>query len=756
MYNWKLAYCENNQCKNLDVRLSEDVKKYGLSVIDAEVPGNFEFDMMRAGLIPDLYYSDNTLIAQRLENLHLWYFTELDVTETDCFLRFEGVDTVCDIYVNGEYVASHDNMFTAFDVAPEFKIGKNELLVHIKPAALEARRKELPPSATGMRYNFPSLSLRKAAHSFGWDIMPRIVSGGIYKPVTLLKKRKNYIRSLYATTEVLGGGDGTVLGFHYSLDVEGDFITEYSVRVRGSCRGQSFENSTVAWHTDGFIRVHLFDPHLWWPKNMGEQNLYDTVFELYKNGELCDSYKLRIGVRKIELVTEEMNADGEGGEFCFYVNGKKFFALGTNWVPLDAFHSQDLKRLPRALELLDDIGCNMVRCWGGNVYESDEFYDFCDEKGILVWQDFAMGCATYPNDPQTAKQIEDEAVCEIKRLRNHPSLALWAGDNECDIATMGWDFIYRDPTLNILTRDVLKRAVSTWDYTRAYLPSSPYVSEKSFKEKLPLPEDHIWGPRDWFKSSFYRNATCHFASETGYHGFPSVKSLREFLKEPERIFDENGRPTEEYTVHAASPETGSASPYSYRIRLSHDQVVTLFGKAENKLEDFVLQSQISQAEAMKYFIERFRIGKWRRTGIIWWNLIDGWPQISDAVVDYYYGKKLAYDFIKRSQNPVCLMIDEFDGAAYSLYAANETPNDTEVSYRVIDAETEKTLVSGMVTAPAFSTVKVDEIVTFENERRFLLIEWDIDGKVNRNHYVTNIKGIDYRWYVDLLDKCNFR
>ncbi len=752
MFVWKLSYCENQSCQHLTVRSRADIERLGFPVIDAEVPGNFELDLMRAGLLPDLYYSENTLLAQRLENLHLWYFTEVTVTEPDSVLRFEGVDTVADIYVNGEKVASHDNMFTGFDVAPAFRTGKNELMVHIKPAALEARRRLLPPASTSMRYTFPTLALRKAAHTFGWDIMPRIVSGGIFKPVRLIRKKPDCIRQVYATTVSIGGGRAAI-NFHVSVEAAGDFITDYTVRIRGVCRDRSFERQDTLWHTDSLIRVEAESPYLWWPKPMGEPDLYDTVIELYRGDELCDSCHLQVGIRQIRLAIEEMEPNGEGGEFCFFVNEKRFFALGTNWVPLDAFHSRDEKRLGKALELLEDIGCNMVRCWGGNVYESDAFYDFCDRKGILVWQDFAMGCGCYPNDVQTAKQIEEEAVYQIQRLRNHASLALWAGDNECDIAARGWNSVRLDPCKNLLTREVLSRAVAAWDYGRAYLPSSPYISEKTYRQHLPLPEDHLWGPRDYFKGDFYRNATCHFASETGYHGFPSVASLRTFLKEPETLFEEDGTPTKEYLVHAASMELSENAPFAYRIRLAYNQVKVLFGQAEPALTDFVKQSQISQAEAKKYFIERFRIGKWRRTGIIWWNLLDGWPQISDAIVDYYYRKKLAYSYIRRVQAPVCLMMDEYREGGYTLCAANDYPREVTVSYRITDAETQETLLTGSAVLPADRTVRLETLPLAEEDRRFLLIEWERDGKTERNHYVTNIKGCDYFWYDGLLSKC---
>ena len=186
---------------------------------------------------------------------------------------------------------------------------------------------------------------------------------------------------------------------------------------------------------------------------------------------------------------------------------------------------------------------------------------------------------------------------------------LWAGDNEGNQVYYDGIGLRRDPNRNRLTRETLRRAVELHDYSRPYLPSSPFFSEAVFRREAELPEMHLWGPRDYFKGDFYKNTFCHFASETGYHGFPSVPSLKRFLAQPEKIFEENGAPTQEYLAHAASMEPSPDAPYAFRIRLAYNQVITLFGSAESELADFVRQSQISQAEAKKYFIEKFRIAK---------------------------------------------------------------------------------------------------------------------------------------------------
>ena len=237
-----------------------------------------------------------------------------------------------------------------------------------------------------------------------------------------------------------------------------------------------------------------------------------------------------------------------------------------------------------------------------------------------------------------------------------------------------------------------------------------------------------------------------------------MESLKKFLEQPEVIFKEPGVPTDEYLVHAASMETDLDAPYAYRIMLAHKQVLTLFGQAKENLADYVRQSQISQAEAKKYFIEKFRIGKWKRTGIIWWNLIDGWPQISDAIVDYYYAKKLAYHYIKRIQKPVCLMFDEPVDNRIALYGVNDLPLDRQVSYTVkkmLPKNPEGELVmTGTVVLTADSSMEIGKLSIEEGEKNFYLIEWKMDGENYKNHYFTNIIDIDFDDYLDVLKNCS--
>ena len=743
--NWFVAYEKHHICKDKEYTTIEQLKQSGMSIISATVPGELQLDLMREGVLPDLYFSENTLLAQQTENLHAWYFARFDANENQ-YLKFYGIDTVADIYVNGVFIRSVSNMFLEYDIDAPLKEKDNEVIVHIKPICLEARKDRIPAICKTLPYNYPTLYGRKAAHSFGWDIMPRIVTSGIWRPVALLTKKDDAVLDAYASS-YLSGDTMEVLVF-VSTELSGDIAQDYQIRVKGVCGDSVFEKTEIMFQQEFHVEFFLKEYKLWWPKHKGEQNLYDMTVELIKDGTVLDTKEFRFGIRTVELIRTD--TAGDDGEFVFKINGVKTFMNGTNWVPLSPYHSQDAERLPKALELLEESGSNIVRCWGGNVYASEEFYDYCDEHGILVWQDFAMGCGCYPFDEKFSRIMLEEAEHIIKRLRNHPSLILWAGDNECDEAMAEWGGIHQNPEQNTITREILPKAVLLHDFRRPFLPSSPYITSRVYEKNLPKSEEHLWGPRDYFKGEFYSTSDCHFASETGYHGCNSPASLHKFLKKTWPLFEKDGSPTKEHMVHASAMEPIEGKPYTYRIKLMYDQVLTLFDTVPDNLEDFCRMSQISQAEAKKYFIERFRIRKWRKTGIIWWNLLDGCPQTSDAVVDFYYDKKLAFHYIKRSQEPVCMMFDEPDGENISVYVSNDFLEDKEVSYRVENI-TDGVLVSeGTVLAKANETVLAGT-VSYMGKKLFL-VTYTVDGKEYKNHYYTELLHISFADYMRDIQK----
>lgn len=754
--NWKLTIVENATvlATGFDPKTPEEAEQSPHLTIPASVPGNFELDLFRAGIMEDPFFGENPIKCQALENRHLWYSVTFDCPnggDPNTYLAFDGIDTIADIYLNGEFLAHSENMLIGYTYnVPHLKEHGNTLVVHITPAVIYARNFPLPVSCNCLPYNFESLLIRKAPSMYGWDIMPRFVSGGIWKPVRLVRRTPNHIEDVFLWTKCVDlQNSSAILRAFIHFKTEFDSLQDMTITLDSVCGDSVIHCERRPFHTAFQIEFWAGNVQFWWPKNAGQPALYNVTVRLWKNGTLLDEYHLRAGIRTVQLIRTSCDTPDGEGDFHFEINGKPIFCLGTNWVPLDSFHSRDITQLPSALALMDDIGCNTVRVWGGNVYENDEFYNFCDEKGIMVWQDFMMGCAIYPENDRFIGQMKEESAAVVQRLRQHPSLILWAGDNECDYGRTD------DPNNNYITRKLLPHICRLHDPSRPFLPSSPYFDEEAYKTGKPTSEDHLWGPRDYFNGEYYQNTVCHFASETGYHACNSPVSLKRFIR-PEHLWpnERNGETDADWLIHCSSMEAKMDSAYAYRIRLMTSQVKTLFGQVPDDLDTYVRMSQISQAEAMKYFIERFRMSKWRRSGIIWWNIIDGWPQISDAVVDYYRVKKLAYHFIKRAQNPICLMMDEPKDGKLALYAVNDTPHLCTVPYTVRDLHSDAILLQGTIEIPADSSIRVADTPTAEVER-MLLIEWDHAGKRESNHYTTHTLSADYANYMHMLQKAGY-
>jgi len=357
-----------------------------------------------------------------------------------------------------------------------------------------------------------------------------------------------------------------------------------------------------------------------------------------------------------------------------------------------------------------------------------------------------MGCAVYPQGEPLCSLLREEVTAVVKKMRHHACIALWAGDNECDEAAASWTACEQDPNKNVLTRKIIPEILQQHDPERIYLPSSPYIDEETYrKNKDNAPEKHLWGPRDYFKSDFYTKAPAIFASETGYHGCPAPSSVKKFIDNDHLWPMSNNR---QWLAHAACMEAEEGATYSYRLPLMASQIAVLFGEQPDNLQRFAMTSQASQAEAMKFFIERFRSAKWERTGIIWWNLLDGWPQFSDAVTDYYFRKKLAYYVIKRAQQPLGMMFREPEDGKLTLVGANEYARDITADYTVKDMTNGKIVAGGNCTLPGNSAVEITAVPFETDGMHFYLIKWNAEGKLWRNHYVSGAAPYNFDVYYD--------
>ena len=747
---WKLCLVDDADLRDVVTR-EEDLPGKG---IPATVPGDWPLDYVRAGLMEDPYYQDNYLKLREYENHHVFYSTHFmwDGSKENVFLRFEGIDTVADVYLNGVLIGHAENMYIPHEFAAStLRQGDNALFVHIKPAALEARNYAIGAFRNTIKYNYEALVIRKATHMFGWDICPRIVSAGLWRPVTVVQKKAERIEDVYLWVTKLEGTQRVNCLASFDINIGNRLMKDYTLRIEGVCGESRFLKEEALWYIHGQMDFSVENPKLWWPRGYGEADLYDITVSLLKNGKVIDTLQFKQGLRSVKLLYDDVIDENGNGDFCFLVNNRRIYIKGTNWVPADAFHSNDAKRIPAILDLVKDSGCNAMRVWGGGVYESDDFYTWCDQNGILIWQDFMMACGVYPHTERMQRQLAEEATVIVRHLRRYACICLWAGDNECD-QFYCWFDTAQDPSKNVLTRDILPQVLQAEDWTRPYLPSSPYVSGKAFAEgkAKDTPEQHLWGPRDYFKGHFYHDASAVFASEMGYHGCNSPESLYRFIgKEKSWPVDGN----ELYLYHAASPETED-SPFTYRIPLMSSQVRYLFDTEPQDLDTYARMSQISQAEAKKFFVESFRSRKGVRTGLIWWNIMDCWPQVSDAVVDYYFCKKLAYYYIRRSQQPVCLMMDDHTGEL-ALYGVNDRLEDVRVQFRVFDVDTDDILVQGnaLLTADASTP-----LYTLHDDAaaHFYGIAWETaEGETGDNHYLQGKPRYPYEWYMRCLQKLGY-
>lgn len=738
---WDLYFGPQGDVKSID----EAKEKF--QRITATVPGDAYLDLLNAGLIEDPFYGRNYFDLRKFEFYQWWYEKEFDLPEEFLDKRFKlifhGIDTIATIWLNGNLLGKTQDMFVEheFDVTGLLK-GKNTLIVKIDSPILWAKEKNYDAVNVSWEGRDEALWLRKAQHSFGWDIAPRIVSSGIWKDVELREFKDDEIEELYYATSRIEENSADLdifFKFRTGLKYFEEFLLRFTFIDKYNYK-QVFE-FPVEFIT-GHLTVKLDNPYLWYPKGYGEPDLYRVKCELLYNGEVLDERVDAIGIRTVHL---ERTETAEDGIFRFIINGIPVRARGSNWVPLDALHSRDKERTIPVLELFDDLGCNIIRCWGGGVYESEEFFNFCDSHGIMVWQDFALACARYPQREEFQKVLEEETRKVIRRLRNHPSLILWAGDNECDYAYNLENLL---PSDNILTRKVLPSVCKQLDPYRPYLPSSPYLSDivVRSKGKLSPPEQHLWGPRDYYKSRFYTENNAEFISEIGYHGCPNLESLKRFIPEEYLSTWDN----DYWRAHSVEHWKTRRRSYN-RNELMANQIKELFGFIPEKIEDFILASQISQAEAKKFFIERARLSDniW---GIIWWNMMDCWPQISDAIVDYYFSKKLAYSYIKRVQEPFFIMISEPEGWYVKVVGINDTLSRKEGTFIISDADGGEKVIDGNFSIEPLSKKVLGMIRVSRGEQKLFIINWQLDGKSYKNHYLLGNPPFSLERYTDWMGK----
>jgi beta-mannosidase len=610
-----------------------------LPSLPATVPGNIHDDLMRAGVIPDPFYRLHERDVAWVDDTDWRYtgrFLLNELPGRDARLRFEGLDTVAEIALNGRPLGSSDNMFTsqAWPVSDYLCLGENRLEVLFRSARRMGSERQVAWSA---EHDSPLPDpflwsarsfVRKAQYMFGWDWGPVLISCGIWRPIYLDVVPLAEIGRWAYDVSFHGDEADVTLTVHVGR-APGGIGTP--LEVLASVEGVSEVRAEVAPRADAaMLTLTIPDPRRWSPL---DPHLYGLLIHLRHEGIEVDRVETRLGLRTVELM-QEMDPDGRGQRFTFRVNGEDTFCKGANWIPADSVPSRAYdveERLRPLLDAAKTAGFNMLRVWGGGFYESETFHNLCDELGLLVWQDFPFACAYYPDSEEYLEACRSEAVDAVRRIRNHPSLALWCGNNENQqMYADNWKGLSPPYFLGGALYDrVLPEVVAAENPHTPYWPGSAYGG--------PSPNSPDYGDRhnwdvwhanesdgDW---PHYLQDRSRFCSEFGFASSCGLSAWDRVLAPEDR--------TAESTAVQWHCKTGKP----YDVYLGY--IERHFPPIES-LDDLVYYGQLNQAEAMRCAVEHYRRSKGRCWGTLIWQLNDCWPVQSWSLIDSDGEEKAAY------------------------------------------------------------------------------------------------------------------
>ena len=619
--------------------------------LPAKVPGVVHLDLMRNNRIPDPYMRDNESKLQWIGEAG-WEYTKTFRLDEKNFswkhidLVAKGLDTYANVYLNDSLILVADNMFREWyvDIRRFLHPGNNTLRIQF-PAILtedKARYAKLPTKLPGDE----KVVIRKAAYHFGWDWGPTLVTSGIWRPI--------YIREW---------NELKVLGVQYIqkklTDSVADLATEFTLfsEPGDTAEIRIFNDSTELLRKQvslnkgmNLVRgdFSIKSPARWWPNGMGNPSLYNLKYQVYFKGKLAGEGRQKLGLRTIELVQDK---DSAGRTFYFKVNGIPVFVKGANYIPQDNFVPRVTDSAYKAL--IADVklaNMNMLRVWGGGIYENDIFYDLCDENGIMVWQDFMFACAMYPGNKEFLENIKDEAIQNIVRLRRHPSIALWCGNNEIDEGWKNWGWqkqygynskdsaaIYRNYMM--IFKLTLPENVRKFDSARAYISTSPRLGW-GHAESLTQGDSHYWGVW-WGKEPFstYETKFGRFMSEYGFQGFPDYSTIKKFTSPADR------------TLRSPVMKAHQKHPTGYE---TIDEYLLRDYRKPKNFESYGYVSQLLQAKGIVMAIEAQRRSRPYCMGTLYWQLNDCWPVVSWSSRDYYGKKKALHHALPSAYNNLLL------------------------------------------------------------------------------------------------------
>ncbi|WP_113701662.1 glycoside hydrolase family 2 protein [Nonomuraea lactucae] len=624
--------------------------------IPATVPGVVHTDLLRAGRIPDPYLGDNESGLRWIGRAE-WRYTRTFDWEPGAHERHElvceGLDTIATVELNGEVVghAANQHRTHCFEVTSLLRPGANELAITFASALEYAERQVRRPHVNRHPYN----AIRKMACNFGWDWGPDLVTAGIWKPIGI---RSFTVARIAAVRPLVTEATAERATVSFAVDLE-PTTTPLTVTARVGPFARTVRVPAGARRVT--VPVTLERPRLWWPRGYGDQPLYDATVTLDEPRETrpgrsrpdearldearLDEWRGRVGLRTVEL-------DTTGGAFVLRVNGQGVLVRGANWIPDDAFPTRvDARRYAARIADATEAGINLLRVWGGGIYESEDFYRLCDEAGVMVWQDFLFACAAYAEELLWG-EVEAEAREAVTRLSQHPSLVLWNGGNEnlWGYEDWGWKEQLGDASWGAgFYHDLLPGIVAELDPTRPYIPGSPYSVDGH-------PNDpttglvHIWDV--WNEKDYlaYADYTPRFVAEFGFQGAPAWSTLTAAGAVHQKAEDGDGKLRRGWQGHFPDPADRTAWHWT---------------------------TQLNQAHAITFAVERFRALAPHCHGMILWQLNDCWPVVSWAAVDGYGRRKPLWYALRRAYADRLVTVQP-----QGLVAVNDTASPWEARLRV--------------------------------------------------------------------------
>ena len=637
---------------------------------DAQVPGTIHQALLAAGRIDDPYVGERELDVQWIGGADwIWkccFELAADLlNEASLELVFEGLDTLASLELNGVELGQSSNMHRryAFNAKPAAQAGGNELTVRFaSPLPLMRGREEKRhlETVSNIAHEPPGRSwVRKEACNFGWDWGPVLITCGVWKAVSLCAwsgARTEELRIEQRHAESVS------LGIALTLDRPAASGERMQVTVR--LGEQTVAVGTACFDGTGAeLNAVIGDPRLWWPAGMGDQPLYEVQVDYVgADGTVRETIARRVGLRTLEVVRE---TDAWGESFFFRCNGVPFFAKGSNWIPSDAMRRDTAEHRRRLLKSAVEANQNTIRVWGGGIYEMDDFYDSCDELGLCVWQDFMFACAAYPADePGFLENVRREAIDQIRRLRHHPSIALWCGNNELEMRWVGFDGAsWPKMPLKLYEEmfdGVLAEAAAQEDPSRTYWPCSPHTpgGDRSDFNNPARGDAHLWdvwhgmAPFEWYRTALHR-----FCSEFGFQSYPEPRTISAYAQKQELNITS---PVMEF--HQRSP-IGNARIIHYMLS---------WFRMPKDFESTVWLSQIQQGLSIQYAVEHWRRNMPRCMGALYWQLNDCWPVASWSSIDWFGRWKALHYMARRFFAPLLISgVEHPEEGAVDVFAISD-------------------------------------------------------------------------------------